>query len=123
VGANVNESGWETVKRLLLALLALVVLYKLAEDGHAWLTKKQCARFGCWSTSTRHTTAVDVGAAAKVAGKASDLHCKAHAAGPLDYLQGAVGYVTLPLAFGLFVLLPLWGAAKLIGVMRMGLGR
>lgn len=123
MAANVNESGWDTVKRLLYALVALVLLIKVAEDGHAWFTKKQCARFLCWSTSTKHTKAVDVGAASKVAGKASDLHCAAHDAGVLDYFQGAIGYVTVPLAFGLLVLLPLWGVAKVIGIMRLGLGR
>ena len=120
MGANVNESGWQTVKRLLVGLLLLLFLAKGAEDAHAWLTGKQCARIACWSTATKHTKAADAPAAA---GRLSDVHCKDHAPGVLDYFQGPVGYVVLPAAYVLFVILPLWGVSKLIGIMRLGLGR
>ncbi len=121
--ASVNESGWETVKRLIFGLLVLLLLAKGAEDAHAWMTKKQCARIACWSTSTKHTKAVEVPGAAKAAGALSDVHCKDHAPGVLDYFQGTIGYVVLVAAFVLFVALPLWGVSKLIGIMRLGLGR
>jgi hypothetical protein len=116
-----NETPWDTVRRLLFGLLALLFLYKIAEDAHGWLTKKQCERFGCWSEAKKSGTVEALPGGVVVAKKAR--YCASHAPSMFDWLGGLPGYVVLPVAFGLFVFLPAALIAKAVGIVRLGTGR